>query len=281
MPWSRSPSPSGPAHVEVRWTLALRACDLGAWLTPRERNRVAGLRRAVDADAFASSRVLVRAVVGDWAGVAPGHVVLTSRCPVCGSDQHGRPTAGFTGSPAGAETGAPPRVGWTRSGPVVAVAVAPADLVAALGVDVERMGSVGADVDSVALTSGERAAVAAVGDIAQALDARTRYWVLKEAVLKAAGVGLTVDPRGLELSPMTATPTVLSAPPGIETGRWRLGTYRLEGDDLSAPHLAGVAVDAGRGIEVVVSVTRAGLRGGALRRPAKAGEEATPGIAMR
>jgi 4'-phosphopantetheinyl transferase len=49
-----------------------------------------------------------------------------------------------------------------------------------------------------------------------------RYWTLKEALLKAAGLGLTVSPNKVIIDPGPA-PTVLSVPPALgAAAHWRL-----------------------------------------------------------
>jgi 4'-phosphopantetheinyl transferase len=58
-------------------------------------------------------------------------------------------------------------------------------------------------------------------------DALLRLWVAKEAILKAAGVGLEVDPRGLELEAgarIVALPTALGDPED-----WSLAWFRPTG----------------------------------------------------
>ena len=74
--------------------------------------------------------------------------------------------------------------------------------------------------------------------------AATRLWVRKEAVLKALGNGLNVDPRTLRLADPHLPPAVLAwpdpRPPGVVQMR-----------DLDAPdgYLAALATIGGRGME--------------------------------
>ena len=57
-----------------------------------------------------------------------------------------------------------------------------------------------------------------------------RYWVRKEALLKAAGVGLAVDPRTVEVSSPTEAPRVLSLPRVLgEPTSWSLSDLDLDG----------------------------------------------------
>ena len=114
-------------------------------------------------------------------------------CPRCGSDRHGRP---FLPGHHDLEVSRSRAQGF----PVVALALG-----ARVGVDVEavddaRFGEVG----DVLLHARERPA--GPDDVA-------RTWVRKEALLKALGTGLSVDPRSIWLSGPQQPPTVLAWPP--------------------------------------------------------------------
>jgi 4'-phosphopantetheinyl transferase len=116
--------------------------------------------RAVDP--LVDAHPLLRRVVGGLRGCAPETVVVHHRCDVCGGE-HGRPHVEVDGRRG-------PHVSIARSGALVVVAVADRPV----GIDVERLdrGS-----DATELTA----------------------WVRTEAVLKATGLGLTVDPSLVEL----------------------------------------------------------------------------------
>lgn len=111
-----------------------------------------------------------------------GSVTSGRLCPVCGSDRHGRPfVRGWSGSDA-------PAISISRTkreaDGVTVVALSSGGRV---GVDVERLdGFPDASVSDVLLHASE-------GPMAPGELATT--WVRKEALLKAAGVGLAVDPR--------------------------------------------------------------------------------------
>ncbi len=108
-----------------------------------------------------------------------GRYAVDRACPRCGSSDHGPPRV----------VGAPVWASVSRAGGLLAVAVGDGGPV---GVDIEtpRAASV-ATVAQVALHPDER-----LDDDVQA----TRTWVRKEAVLKALGLGLTVDPRRLRVA---------------------------------------------------------------------------------
>jgi len=152
-------------------------------------------------DRTAAGLLLVRLAVADETGVAPGEVRLRRRCPRCGSTTHGAPWA------ERADGGPVPRVSLSRTDGLVAVALADAPV----GVDVERTGprTVPAAVDAVALAPGEPPA----GPGGTGL---LRTWARKEAVLKAAGTGLSVDPASFRVTSATGTPAVDGLAPGAD-----------------------------------------------------------------
>lgn len=107
-------------------------------------------------------------------------LVLVHRCPRCGSDEHGRPQLLPT-----AALRRPPHVSLSRAGSLSLVAVTDAGPV---GVDVERHGAAAfPGFEDVALHPAE----------SWSNPDPTTCWVRKEAVLKASGLGLAVDPRDL------------------------------------------------------------------------------------
>ena len=124
---------------------------------------------------------LLREAAARFHRVPVSHVVLSHECVRCGSDQHGRPFVLAT-----AAIRRPAYVSLARAGDVSVVAVTDAGPV---GVDVEVEGAAElADVADVALHPDERGT----------LDP-TRAWVRKEAVLKAYGLGLVVEPSDVRV----------------------------------------------------------------------------------
>jgi 4'-phosphopantetheinyl transferase len=138
--------------------------------------------------------VLLREVVAERTGAA-ADLLLVDRapCPSCGGP-HGRPL--LRGAPGGPPQ---PYVSVASSGPLVAVAVSASWPV---GVDVESFDGTGfAGFREVALHPDEREHVRGAA-------ARATVWARKEAVLKAAGVGLLVDPATVVVS-APGTPAAL------------------------------------------------------------------------
>lgn len=108
-------------------------------------------------------------------------------------------------------------VSLTHSSEVALVSVA---LDSEVGVDVERLreGTQNWSLVSHALTPGERARLQAL-PVSLRGEAFLSTWARKEALLKAVGVGLAVDPRFIELD----GPRVVTVPPELgEAGDWTL-----------------------------------------------------------
>lgn len=155
------------------------------------------------------AHALVRETVAAYAAVTPDRVVLTHECPRCGGDDHGRPR--IVPVPALRH---PPYVSLARAGDVCAVAVTDTGEV---GIDIERSGA-GAGLG---LSDGDQ----------------TLTWVRTEALLKASGLGLRVDPRHVRLGRTDRPPAL--------TG-WRSPYPRPDPvwmTDLDLPgHVAALAV---------------------------------------
>ena len=202
-----------PWAGEVWWATARPVDD--RLLDAATRARLAAMRRPDDRDRHATavrlSDLLVRSRAGDGARV---HRRRGAPPQVVGAD-------------------APLHLSVSHAGPYVAVAIGPHPL----GVDVEE---VGADIEwtaAVMVASGEAEAVAALPS-ADRQAALLRLWVRKEAVLKAAGVGLTVDPRLVALSDGPGGPVVAAAPPLPIAGE--IMVRDLTGPAGSVSALAGI-----------------------------------------
>jgi 4'-phosphopantetheinyl transferase len=162
------------------------------WLDDVERRRAAALAPG-PAARFIAGRQLLRAVLGGRFGLPPGEVRLVARCIRCGGP-HGQVGVVRTEQGAG---GAPPcHVSISRSGPLVAVATAEVPV----GVDVESVEAVGAaPLADVALSADERERHVRLPHDERPVDL-ARTWAGKEAVLKALGAGLDVDPSSFTLT---------------------------------------------------------------------------------
>lgn len=201
-------------------------------LTRGERARVDRAAPA-DRDAVATSLLLARLAVAEACEVDPGTVRVRRRCPRCGSAAHGVPLADR------ADGGPVPRLSLSRGGDLVVVALSDAG---AVGVDVEPVHPVGEEprarhdgLAGVVLAPGEPPADGAHGLL--------RTWARTEAVLKAAGTGLAVDPRALRVSDAAGRPQVQVVDPAAAAAltpapgtRWWLTDL-----DVGADHVAALA----------------------------------------
>jgi len=170
------PSTTPPTVVAVttivRWAKvdALDPDLVPEWLTPAERGRHRSLRQAVDRRQFVGARQLLRDTLVELLGGSADDVELHQQCDRCGG-AHGRPMVRIAGRPG-------PHVSTTHAGGLVAVAIASNPV----GVDLEPVGDTTTDT----------------GDLVT--------WVRTEAVLKATGHGLDVDPRLVGISGPDAAP---------------------------------------------------------------------------
>lgn len=168
------------------------------------------------------SRGAVAAVLARYLGIAAADVRFTR-------DARGKPELDL-------RCGAAPRFSISRAGQVGLLAVAEE---AQVGVDIEPLGRIPARwaVVREALTERERSVLPT--DESSAADAFLRSWVRKEALLKAAGVGLSVEPRLVELRgiEIVAVPSELGT-----TESWALVDLTLPG------HVAAVATEKPRAV---------------------------------
>ncbi|GAA2871209.1 4'-phosphopantetheinyl transferase family protein [Paenarthrobacter ilicis] len=205
------------------------AGGMDRFLTAAEKNARRRYRTSADSRDYAASHVLLRLLAAHRLGLdaldSPD-LDITRQCPGCGSSAHGR-----TAMPGMS-------LSLSRSNGLVMAAVGPA--AARVGADVELVPPALFDgFDGYVLSPGTPAAK----DVRE----RMRQWVAKEAILKAAGLGLSVQPstvalvsdgesrgvlraecpdqplvHGLRVHPVPATPTHLAAvsartidPPGL------------------------------------------------------------------
>jgi 4'-phosphopantetheinyl transferase len=158
-------------------------------------------------------RVLLReAAVLLWGEGADA--VVTARCPRCGGD-HGRPAV--TDTRSGRHLGG----SVTHAGTVTLVALGPA----AVGIDAERVAGDPARFDAIRAVTGGTPA-----DGREAL----RLWTTVEAVLKADGRGLEVDPTRVRIE---GPPGVAGATARVDGGPlFQIAGFDLPDVDSSAAH---------------------------------------------
>lgn len=173
-------------------------------LSPDEHRRVAMLREPADRAAAAASVRLLRLLLARLTGVAAGDHAFVRRCVACGGP-HGKPELQHPGLHTSRS--------WTRDAVAVAVTTA-----GPVGVDVEREAATDFDgFAGVALAPGESAPTAAD---------RARAWTRKEAVLKAAGLGLAEDLRAVRVTAAGDAPALV---------RWDRAPGPVQLRDVPAP----------------------------------------------
>lgn len=198
------------ADVWLAWPEEADASTLSACvalLSGAERGHHDQLRFAADRALYAAAHALVRRALSRYAAVAPAEWRFVV-------DEHGRPRVA-------AAAGLPPiafNLSHTRG--LCACVVGGAE---AVGVDVEELRA-DADLGAVAARSfapAERAALRALGDGAAALERFYALWTLKEAYLKARGLGLALPLDAVAFAVDDARVRVEFAPAlADDAGRW-------------------------------------------------------------
>ncbi|MEZ0066888.1 4'-phosphopantetheinyl transferase [Streptacidiphilus sp. MAP12-20] len=210
----------GPVRV---WRVDLPTEVLPAdWavLTPNEHRRAEGYQLPTAAAAFVGRRAALRRILGHRLGLPPVRVPLVlGPCPRCGPGPHGVPMVAGNGAPvfSGSSSHRLALVAMADHGP--------------LGVDLEQLREVSPDSVAAlraASTPTEAAYLAGLrgGPLETVFH---RLWTRKEAVTKAAGVGIAADLRRLDTSPHRGGPVLVDGgPSGPVAGQWRV-------DDLPMP----------------------------------------------
>ncbi|WP_338748190.1 4'-phosphopantetheinyl transferase family protein [Janibacter alittae] len=194
-----------------------------ALLDDGERAR-AGRKR--DAAPFVTGHALVRRTLGDLLGRDPASLSFERRCTTCRSELHGKPS--LVDAPGWHFS-----LSYTSSLAVVAVAEG-----TDVGVDTEDLTD--ADFEGFADATLAREEIRGFEglDGCDLLIARARVWARKEAILKATGHGLVVDPSEVLVSSPLDPPELLAwraeepAPPAVSL---------VDLDLTTANHRAAVA----------------------------------------
>ncbi|MEU9316896.1 4'-phosphopantetheinyl transferase superfamily protein [Streptomyces sp. NPDC048295] len=211
--------------------------DLG--LLDDEELRIVRARRPPFDVHYAGVHSALRRVLADhYLGVPPGSIRFGRHiCPACGNRAHGRPR--ITKPATGLE------FGLARSGPHWALAVTAGGSV---GVDIEAVRDFAPEgVSELVLSDLELSRMRALGHEDDRRDFLLRSWTRKEAVLKAVGVGIAADLRGLEVLPGEAGPVAVE-----HTGPGPRGSWLVEDVDLGPGLVAALAREAARGGAPVV-----------------------------
>nr|WP_269440208.1 4'-phosphopantetheinyl transferase superfamily protein [Arthrobacter sp. zg-Y769] len=196
--------------------------------------RAQGLHREEDRRRFLAGRLAARSLVAAHLEVPEVDVTAVAHCPDCarGNDgSHGEPRYFLAGQLI------PLRVSFSRCGNWLAAALAETRV----GVDLEDAAAQAfsdSAVEDVMATGPEKAAVASVA-VPDRPRLRAQLWVRKEALLKASGRGLRVDPRSVETHYSSELPETDAGVTGLcayDVGPEQLG--------LPAAFVLSYAVDA-------------------------------------
>lgn len=159
---------------------------LAAYLSADEVGAAGRFTRAGDRLDYAASHALFRLLAAYRLGLPPADaasLAVARLCSGCGSPEHGKP--GVPGV----------SLSLSRSHGVVMAAAAPAGM--PVGADIELVpDTLFKAFDDYVASPGERA-----GLQHRDVDPRLALWTAKEAVLKAAGLGLAVAPAAVHLAP--------------------------------------------------------------------------------
>jgi len=212
-----------------------RICRL---LDAVERVRLATLRRQVDRDHFIVGCGIVRVALSAYLGQSPAAIPISRACPQCGQP-HGKPRLAPLGNPD-------VRFSISHaSGRVVAAF----GLGTSVGVDIEQIDPL-RSVERLfpyALTTDERAVLRSKSEEERG-EGFLVYWTRKEALLKAAGLGLAVSPASFGVSAPDDSPRLLHWSHDSHLATWPT-MFDLE---VEAGFIAAVAV-MGR-CQAVVSI---------------------------
>jgi 4'-phosphopantetheinyl transferase len=192
-----------PGQCDVWWARPDdRAESMLSLLDDGEKRRLERFKRSDDADRFVVAAVLARSVVASYLGCGPAEIILDRRCSDCGAP-HGKPRVRGSGLELSIA-----HSGWDVG---VAVSLGP------IGLDVERLECGALHPDGMAahaLSARERTSLEQLSATARPI-AWLKYWTRKEAVLKATGDGLRIDPASLAVSAPWESPRVTAWPPSL------------------------------------------------------------------
>lgn len=216
-------------------TVATLPKDYQRALSTHELARAEELCLPMDRVSAINGFLAVRGVAAAYQGIEPRDVRVERRCATCGGG-HGRPE--FPDTPELS-------ISLSRTRGAVALAVSTR---VAVGLDIEEC-QYAADLRDVILHPVEREALLQL-DGAKANDFVLRTWVRKEALLKAVGVGLTVEPSTLIVTPAGGA-WGSSAASSIQGHTQELGRAVTLIRDLDGPpgYVGSVAAVAGSSTE--------------------------------
>jgi 4'-phosphopantetheinyl transferase len=176
----------------------LSAVDLGQahTLDDAERQLAAAFRSAGQRDRFLAGRIALRLHAANVAGASPGSLQADYVCRNCMREDraHGMPL--YRAGPGRL----PVRASLSRSGDWCLLAATTDEQVLGVGVDLESRASADFEgFEAVAMTAREREYLQTVAPPLRSFR-QTQLWTRKEAVLKALGTGLIIDPALVDVA---------------------------------------------------------------------------------
>lgn len=202
-------------------------------LDDEELRLVRSRRPPFDAHYAGVHAVLRRLLADHYLGRSPGAIRFGRHiCPACGDRTHGRPRIIRPATSL--------EFSLSRSGPHWALAVTAG---AGVGVDIESGHGFDPDgMSELVLSDAELVRMRAMKHADDRQEFLLRSWTRKEAVLKAVGIGIVTDLRGLEVLPTGAGSAVVE-----HTGPGPRGSWLVEEVDLGPGLVAALAREAGQG----------------------------------
>lgn len=190
--------------------------------------------RPIDRRRFLWRRIFRRKVLGSVLDVCPRNISFSMVCSFCGQKEHGKPKIVDTEALEFSAS-------QTSDISVLAYGDRP------LGVDVQQLVDDESAVKSVALTDREVALIPP--DKVNARKWLTLMWARKEAVLKAEGCGLIVEPNSIEaICDNIETGQFSSVDAPSMSSTWQVASFFLGDGDRTA-----IAVSTNKNCEINVA----------------------------
>ena len=200
-----------PGAIEAWWASGgpddAPAAHIRELLDARERERARAHRAPAASHTFVRAHALLRLVLAAYVGEDPAALRFTTRCRLCGGS-HGKPSL------IGA---ADLDFSLSHSHGAAIVAVGGA---APIGVDIEnrRGAATVSELSPAILAPGET-----LGRTSAGATGLLRHWTRKEALLKATGHGLAIDPSTVRLMPAPDGRWHVRSAPHLDTpGSWTI-----------------------------------------------------------
>lgn len=216
MRWQRPPASAAVAGGQVHiWRARLDAADseivrMAQLLAAAERARAERFRFVQDRRRFVAAHGALRAILGRYLGLAPEQVELEQ-------EPSGKPQLTAASNTAGLQ------FSLAHSDDLALCAVTQG---APVGIDIEMQRPL-PELEMIAqrfFTAGEQAALRALGGQAQS-DGFYTCWTVKEAYVKAVGLGLAFPLHEVETSPASGHLLAIGADVA-EAKRWRVLSFR-------------------------------------------------------